>query len=45
MRFNQLRTAVVRSEKLAAETGIIRKPRGGGTSTVRNRYQATANED
>jgi hypothetical protein len=32
-------------EKLGAEAGTVREPRGSGTSAVGNRYQATDSED
>jgi hypothetical protein len=35
----------VRSEKLVADAGTVREPRGRRTSAVGTRYQATASED
>jgi hypothetical protein len=32
-------------EKLEAEAGIFREPRGRGTSVVGSRYRATASDD
>jgi hypothetical protein len=42
---SQLIAAIMKSEKLVAETGIIWESKGRGTSAVGSRYQAGANED
>jgi hypothetical protein len=35
---------ILRSEKLIAEAGTVREPRGKGASTIGSHYQATASE-
>jgi hypothetical protein len=36
--FSQLRVTVEKSQKLVAEAGTVREPRGRGTSAAENRY-------